>query len=98
MAHAFVVYRSRLTTPPGQHSEVGLDSFGLVRMEGRWWIGSVTNDVVTPSRQPAERPATHRSNVTGVPSIPVYHGIIGGAAGAVGNPAVRALRPGPERS
>lgn len=50
MAHAFVVYRARLMTPPGQRSEIGLDSFGLVRMDGRWWIASITNDVVRPGR------------------------------------------------
>ena len=55
MAHAFVVYRAQLMTPPGQRSEVGLDSFGLVRMDGRWWIASITNDVARPGRPlPAE--------------------------------------------
>jgi hypothetical protein len=50
MAHAFVVYRARLKTPPDQRGEYGLDSFGLVRIDGRWWIASVTNDVVTRNR------------------------------------------------
>lgn len=61
MAHAFVVYRAQLMTPPGQRSEVGLDSFGLVRMEGRWWIASITNDVVRPGRPlPPELAVTER--------------------------------------
>ncbi len=61
MAHAFVVYRAQLMTPPGQRSEVGLDSFGLVRMDGRWWIASITNDVVRPGRPlPPELAVTER--------------------------------------
>ena len=50
MAHAFVVYRARLQTPSGQRGTYGLDSFGLVHMDGRWWIASLTNDVVTRDR------------------------------------------------
>lgn len=50
MGHAFVVYRARLMTPSDQPGQYGLDSFGLVRMNGRWWIASLTNDVVTRDR------------------------------------------------
>jgi hypothetical protein len=50
MAHAFVVYRARLKTPPDLPGQYGLDSFGLIRLNGRWWIASVTNDVVTRDR------------------------------------------------
>jgi hypothetical protein len=50
MGHAFVVYRARLMTPSDQRGQYGLDSFGLVRMDGRWWIASLTNDVVTRDR------------------------------------------------
>jgi hypothetical protein len=49
MAQAFVVYRARMMTPADARAQLGLDNFGLVRMDGRWWIVSVTNDVVTPS-------------------------------------------------
>jgi hypothetical protein len=50
MGHAFVVYRARLKTPPDQRGQYGLDSFGLVHLDGRWWIASLTNDVVTQNR------------------------------------------------
>jgi hypothetical protein len=50
MAHCFVVYRARLMTPADQRGEYGLDSFGLVELNGRWWIASITNDVVSRDR------------------------------------------------
>ena len=54
-AHAFVVYRARFKTPADLPGSVGLDSFGMMRLDGRWWIASVTNDVVTPDRPLPER-------------------------------------------
>ena len=48
IAHCFVVYRVRLLTPADAPGQLGLDSFGLMKKEGRWWIVSITNDVVTP--------------------------------------------------
>jgi hypothetical protein len=50
MAHCFVVYRARLMTPEDSPGQFGLDSLGLMRNDGRWWIVSLTNDVVTPKR------------------------------------------------
>ena len=50
MAHCFVVYRARFSTPADLPGQYGLDSFGLVEKDGRWWIASITNDVVTPDR------------------------------------------------
>jgi hypothetical protein len=50
MAHCFVVYRARVMTPADQRGEYGLDSFGLVELNGRWWIASITNDVVSRDR------------------------------------------------
>jgi hypothetical protein len=50
MAHCFVVYKARFKTPADAPGQIGLDSFGLVKKEGRWWIVSVTNDIVTPPR------------------------------------------------
>jgi hypothetical protein len=49
-AHGFVVYQARFATPPDMPGQYGLDSFGMVNMNGRWWIASITNEVVTPSR------------------------------------------------
>ncbi len=54
-AHAFVVYRARFKTPADLPGSVGLDSFGMLRLDGRWWIASVTNEVVTPDRPLPER-------------------------------------------
>ena len=54
-AHAFVVYKARLKTPADLPGQFGLDSFGLLRLDGRWWIASVTNEVVTPDRPLPER-------------------------------------------
>ncbi len=50
MAHCFVVYKARFKTPENLPGQLGLDSWGLLKKDGRWWIVSVTNDVVTPQR------------------------------------------------
>lgn len=50
MAHCFVVYKARFKTPENLSGQLGLDSWGLMKKDGRWWIVSVTNDVVTPQR------------------------------------------------
>jgi len=50
MAHCFVVYKARLMTPENAPGQLGLDSFGLMRKDGRWWVVSLNNDVVTPKR------------------------------------------------
>jgi hypothetical protein len=50
MAHCFVVYKARFKTPENSPGQLGLDSWGLINKDGRWWIVSVANDVVTPQR------------------------------------------------
>jgi len=50
MAHCLVVYKARLKTPPDGPGQLGLDSFHLLKKNGRWWIVSVANDVVTRQR------------------------------------------------
>ncbi|UCC39755.1 MAG: hypothetical protein JSV96_18590 [Candidatus Aminicenantes bacterium] len=47
-AHCFVVYKVRFKTPADLPGQLGMDSFGLMKKDGRWWIVSVTNDIVTP--------------------------------------------------
>ncbi len=49
IAHVFVVYRARLKNPPGP-GQVGLDSWELVKKDGRWWIVGMTNEILTPQR------------------------------------------------
>lgn len=48
MAHCFVVYQARFKTPAESPGQLGLDSFGLMKKDGRWWIVSITNDIVSP--------------------------------------------------
>jgi len=54
MAHALVLYEARITgfaMPPQQ----GVDSWLLVRRDGRWLIAAATNEIVTEARPvPAE--------------------------------------------
>ena len=50
IAHAFVVYKARLKTPADTPGQVGLDSWELMKKDGRWWIAAVTNDIPTPQR------------------------------------------------
>jgi ketosteroid isomerase-like protein len=49
-AQCFVVYRARLKSPPGAQGQIGLDSWALMKKDERWWVVSVTNDIVTPQR------------------------------------------------
>jgi hypothetical protein len=49
MAHVLVLYEASITgfpMPPQQ----GVDSWLLVRRDGRWWIAAATNELVTPAR------------------------------------------------
>jgi hypothetical protein len=49
MAHILVLYEAHITgseRPPSR----GVDSFQLIRKDGRWWIVSVTNELPTPDR------------------------------------------------
>jgi len=48
IAHCFVVYKARLKTPANIPGQLGLDSFSLMKKDGRWWIVSIANDVVSP--------------------------------------------------
>jgi hypothetical protein len=48
IAQCFVVYKVRLLTPPDAPGQLGLDCFGLMKKDRRWWIVSITNDVITP--------------------------------------------------
>jgi len=48
MAQCFVVYKARLKTPVDNPGQLGLDSFGLMKKDGRWWVVSISNDIVTP--------------------------------------------------
>jgi hypothetical protein len=50
IAQCFVVYRARLKTPAEAPGQLGLDSFALIKKDGRWWVVSITNDIVTPDR------------------------------------------------
>lgn len=49
-AHCFVVYKARLKTPPDLPGQYGLDSWSLVKKDGRWWVAAITNDIVSPDR------------------------------------------------
>lgn len=47
IAHVLVLYEAvapAMNRPPQQ----GVDSFQLMRKDGRWWIVSITNDIVSP--------------------------------------------------
>jgi hypothetical protein len=49
MAHVLVLYEASIrgaARPPSQ----GVDSFQLIRKDGRWWIVSVTNEVPSADR------------------------------------------------
>lgn len=48
IAHCFVVYKVRILTPADAPGQLGLDSFGLMKKDARWWIVSITNDIITP--------------------------------------------------
>jgi len=48
MAHCFAVYKARFMTPADSPGQIGLDSFSLMKKDGRWWIVSLTNEIVTP--------------------------------------------------
>ncbi len=48
IAHCFIVYKARFMTPADAPGQLGLDSVGLMKKDGRWWIISITNDVITP--------------------------------------------------
>ncbi len=49
MAHVLVLYEAHITgsqRPPSQ----GVDSFSLIKKDGRWWIVAITNELPTADR------------------------------------------------
>jgi hypothetical protein len=48
IAQAFVVYKARFKTPPDAPGQIGLDSWTLMKKDGRWWIVSCANEIPTP--------------------------------------------------
>jgi hypothetical protein len=54
VAHVLVLYEASIPGTP-RPPQQGVDSFQLIRQDGRWWIVSVANDIVTPETPlPAE--------------------------------------------
>ena len=49
MAHVLVLYEASVTGSP-RPPQQGVDSFQLIRKDGRWWIVSITNEIPTPKR------------------------------------------------
>lgn len=49
MAHALVLYEAHVTGAPTAPQQ-GVDSWLLVRRDGRWLIAAATNEIVTPDR------------------------------------------------
>jgi hypothetical protein len=49
MAHVLVLYEAHITGAPIAPQQ-GVDSWLLVRRDGRWRIAAVTNEIVTPER------------------------------------------------
>lgn len=50
IAQAFVVYKARFKTPADAPGQIGLDSWTLMKKDGRWWIVSCANEIPTPTR------------------------------------------------
>ena len=49
IAHVLVLYEAHITGSP-RPPQQGVDSFQLLRREGRWWIVSIVNEIPTASR------------------------------------------------
>jgi hypothetical protein len=49
IAHILVLYEASIPGSP-RPPQQGIDSFQLIRKDGRWWIVSVVNELVTPDR------------------------------------------------
>ena len=47
IAHVLVLYEAHVLNSP-RAPQQGVDSFELLRRDGRWWIVAITNDIVTP--------------------------------------------------
>lgn len=48
IAHVLVLYESSI--PGRMEPREGVDSFHLIRKDGRWWIAGVLNEIPTPER------------------------------------------------
>jgi len=54
MAYALVLYEASIPGS-GRPGQLGIDSFSLIRRDGRWWIISIANDIPDPGNPvPAE--------------------------------------------
>lgn len=54
IAHILVLYEAEIPGW-GRDPQKGVDSFQLIRKDGRWWIASIVNEIPTPERPlPAE--------------------------------------------
>jgi hypothetical protein len=49
MAHVLVLYEAQITGSP-RPPQQGVDSFSLIKKDGRWWIAAITNEIPTPDR------------------------------------------------
>jgi hypothetical protein len=49
MAHVLVLYEAQITGSP-RPPQQGVDSFSLIKKDGRWWIAAITNELPTPDR------------------------------------------------
>jgi hypothetical protein len=49
IAHVLVLYEAHVTGSP-RAPQRGVDSFQLIRRDGRWWIVSVVNEIPTAAR------------------------------------------------
>ena len=48
IAQCFIVYKAKFMIPADDPGHLGLESYGLMKKDGRWWIVSVTHDIITP--------------------------------------------------
>lgn len=51
VAHVFSTYESRINSPEEEPIVRGINSFQLVKYQGRWWIAHVCWDVERPNNQ-----------------------------------------------
>ena len=49
MANIWVLYEAHIPGTP-RPPQQGVDSFQLIRKDGRWWIVSIPNELPTPER------------------------------------------------
>lgn len=49
IAHVLVLYEAHITGSPRQPTQ-GVDSFSLIKKDGRWWIVAITNELPAADR------------------------------------------------